>query len=359
MSYEVTTPVFTGPFDLLLHLITKRQVEIYEINLAEIVDAYVAEIEQMQEVNLEVATEFLLIAATLIELKSTRLLPSGDEVEIDEECSLFERRDLLIARILDAKAFKDASKAIHERLLEGMRFAPRVAGIEERFVDICPDLLGKVTPEDLAQRAVKLLISHSLPKIETDHIHKIEINVGEVMKTMAEEIEIKRRSTFRELTSRCGSRLEIAIHFLAMLELFKQNMIDIEQFTTFGEITVIWAPLERFLDWDVAGAEWEDDFSDEAPVDEAVGKESPGTDDRIPVAPEEIDSYQGVSDLLSPADGGLAEEPDRDDDTSRDEDLFDRSLLDNSDLLKEAEDLLSGRARWPRRHDEGGNISGR
>lgn len=118
MTYEVSTPVFTGPFDLLLHLITKRQVEIYEISLSEIVDAYVAEIERMEELNLEVATEFLLIAATLIELKSARLLPSGTEVELDEELSLFERRDLLIARILDAKAFKDASLVVQERLAE-------------------------------------------------------------------------------------------------------------------------------------------------------------------------------------------------------------------------------------------------
>src|SRR5918994_4368800 len=112
MPYEVQTPVFEGPFDLLLHLILQEQVDLYEVSLAEIVDAYLEELERMETLDLEVATEFLLIAATLVELKARRLLPGLEEVELDEELLRFEERDLLLARLLECKTFKDAARAL-------------------------------------------------------------------------------------------------------------------------------------------------------------------------------------------------------------------------------------------------------
>src|SRR5690606_2328840 len=112
MSYEVQTPVFEGPFDLLLHLILREQVDLYEIALARIVDAYLAELERMESLDLEVATEFLLIAATLVELKTKRLLPDDRDVDLDDELALWEERDFLLARLVDAKTFKDAAKVL-------------------------------------------------------------------------------------------------------------------------------------------------------------------------------------------------------------------------------------------------------
>ncbi|HEX9530290.1 MAG TPA: segregation/condensation protein A, partial [Acidimicrobiales bacterium] len=100
MPYEVSTAVFEGPFDLLLHLITREEVDLYEVSLSRIVDAYVAEIARMDRLDLDVATEFVLIAATLIELKVRRLLPGRDDVELDDELALWEERDLLLARLL-------------------------------------------------------------------------------------------------------------------------------------------------------------------------------------------------------------------------------------------------------------------
>src|SRR6476661_803057 len=112
MSYAVRTPVFEGPFDLLLHLILKQEVELWEVSLSEIVDAYLTELDRMDGLDLDVATEFLLIAATLVELKARRLLPGLDELELDEELLRFEERDLLLARLLECKTFKDAAKAV-------------------------------------------------------------------------------------------------------------------------------------------------------------------------------------------------------------------------------------------------------
>ena len=112
MSYAVRTPVFEGPFDLLLHLILKQEVELWEVSLSEIVDAYLTELERMETLDLDVATEFLLIAATLVELKARRLLPGLDDLELDEELLRFEERDLLLARLLECKTFKDAAQAL-------------------------------------------------------------------------------------------------------------------------------------------------------------------------------------------------------------------------------------------------------
>jgi len=132
MSYEVTTTVFEGPFDLLLHLILREQVELYEVSLTKIVDAYLAEIESMEHVNLDIATEFLLIAATLIELKTRRLLPGDDDLDLDDELALWSERDLLLTRLVECKTFKDAAVALQHLANEAGRSYPRVAGPDER-----------------------------------------------------------------------------------------------------------------------------------------------------------------------------------------------------------------------------------
>src|SRR3954453_4325447 len=132
VPYEVTTAVFAGPFDLLLHLISRDQVDIYEVSLSAIVDAYVAELDRMQHLDLDVATEFLLIAAILVELKCRRLLPGRDDVDIDEALALWEERDLLLARLLEAKTFKPAAAELQRLSSLAELTFPRAAGLEER-----------------------------------------------------------------------------------------------------------------------------------------------------------------------------------------------------------------------------------
>src|SRR5947209_11147924 len=151
MAYEVTTPVFEGPFDLLLHLILREQVDLYEVSLAAIVDGYLRELDRLQGdgLDLDVATEFLLIAATLVELKARRLLPGRDDVDLDEELALWEERDLLLARLLECKTFKDAAADLAKMATRAERSQPRRAGLEERFLGIVPDLLAGVTPDQL------------------------------------------------------------------------------------------------------------------------------------------------------------------------------------------------------------------
>src|SRR5882724_2006239 len=144
MPYEVQTPVFEGPFDLLLHLILREQVDLYEVRLSRIVDAYLVELERLENLDLEMATEFLLIAATLLELKSKRLLPGDDDVDLDDELALWEERELLLVRLLECKTFKDAASALQRLSAAAGRSYPRTAGLEDCFLEITPDLLAGV-----------------------------------------------------------------------------------------------------------------------------------------------------------------------------------------------------------------------
>ena len=144
MAFAVATPVFEGPFDLLLHLILREQVDIYEVSLSRIVDAYLDEIERLQVVDLDIATEFLLIAATLVELKARRLLPGRDDIDLDDELALWEERDLLLARLLECKTFKDVAGVFSRLADDADRSFPRTAGPDERFDELMPDLLEGV-----------------------------------------------------------------------------------------------------------------------------------------------------------------------------------------------------------------------
>lgn len=240
VSVAVSTPVFDGPFDLLLHLILRDEVDLYEVSLITIVDEYISVLDQLETVELEVATEFLLIAATLVELKSRRLLPDAPGVDLDEELALWEERDLLLARLLECKTFKDAAKALQLLSFEASRSYPRTAGIEERFIGLVPDLLENVTSVDLAEAFKRATAPKPIIKVATDHIAPITFNVSDAFNELAVDLPDRGRVSFRALTSQLVDRIEVVVYFLALLEMYKQDLIEIAQFTSFGEIEVEW-----------------------------------------------------------------------------------------------------------------------
>ncbi|HEX4868317.1 MAG TPA: ScpA family protein [Acidimicrobiales bacterium] len=245
MSYEVTTPVFEGPFDLLLHLILREQVELYEISLTKVVDAYLAELESMEQVNLEVATEFLLIAATLIELKTRRLLPGDDDLDLDDELSLWSERDLLLTRLVECKTFKDAAVVMERLAVEAGRSYPRVAGPDERFCDLAPDLLAGVTGEDLRAAFLRAVTPKPVPRIDLEHVAPIRASVAEAVQELIEELPLAGRISFRALTGGFVERLDVVVRFLAVLELFKQGFVDLDQPRTFADIQIVWLGRDR------------------------------------------------------------------------------------------------------------------
>ena len=239
-GYRVQTPVFEGPFDLLLHLILREEVELWEVPLARIVDAFLAEIEQLSSVDLDTTTEFLLVAATLIELKTRRLLPGHDEIDLDEELGLWEERDILLARLLECKTFKDASVVLQQLADRAARSWPRTAGLEERFHALTPDLLAGVTPERLRRAFLRAAAPRPVPRVDTEHLAPIRISVRDAVDELADELPRVGTIGFRRLTEGLGGRLEVIVRFLAVLELYKQGLVEIEQATTFGDIQIAW-----------------------------------------------------------------------------------------------------------------------
>lgn len=240
MSVAVSTPVFDGPFDLLLHLILKDEVDLYEVSLSTIVDEYIAALEQLEQLELELATEFLLIAATLVELKSRRLLPDPANVDLDEELALWEERDLLLARLLECKTFKDAAQSLQVLTADAARSYPRTAGIEEPFIGLLPDLFAGVEPIDVRDAFMRATAPKPVIRVATDHITPIRLTVGDAVNELSLDLPERGRVSFRALTSQLVDRIEVVVYFLAVLELYKQDLVDIAQFTSFGEIELEW-----------------------------------------------------------------------------------------------------------------------
>jgi segregation and condensation protein A len=240
MSYEVQTPAFAGPFDLLLHLILREEVDLYEISLSTIVDAYIREIQAMEDLDLELVTEFLMIASTLVELKAKRLLPVESDIDLDDELALWEERDLLLSRLLECKTFKDAAKILQRLAEDASRSYPRTAGLEERFFGLAPDLLEGVDAEDLQKAYIRALTPKPVPTVDIAHIHSVRLSVADAMEELVDELPRAGRITFRELTSSFVERLEVVVRFLAILEMYKQGLVDIIQPGAFGEIQILW-----------------------------------------------------------------------------------------------------------------------
>jgi segregation and condensation protein A len=240
VSIDVATPVYEGPFDMLLQLILREQVDIYEVSLFHIVDAYLAEIERMRELDLDVATSFLLIAATLVELKARRLLPNMADLDIDEEFALWEERDLLLARLLEAKTFKDVAGVLARLADEADQSFPRIVGPDERFADVVPDMLEGTSLTRLANAAIAALTPRPVPTVDLYHVAAVTTTVADVVGELLQQLPGRGRLTFRELTADLGDRLEVIIRFLAVLELFKQGVVELDQPERFGDIHIEW-----------------------------------------------------------------------------------------------------------------------
>jgi segregation and condensation protein A len=267
MTYEVSTSVYEGPFDLLLSLILKQEVDLWEISLSRIVDEYLAELDRMDSLDLELTTEFLLIAATLVDLKARRLLPSLEDAELDEELLRFEERDLLLARLLECKTFKDAARALDALARRADRSLPRRAGPEEPFASLSPDPLERVAPSRLLAVVMRALSAKPESTVEVEHIAPIRASVRDAVQTVLAALPQRDPVTFRQLVADAPTRLETIVRFLAVLELYKQGVIDLEQFATFGELKV-----RRLREGETAldaasVAEWDDDTAQPAPDD--------------------------------------------------------------------------------------------
>lgn len=240
MSFQVQTENFEGPFDLLLHLILKDDVDLYEVRLGEIVDAYLAEVARLEECDLEISTEFLLIAATLVELKCRRLLPTDDGFDLDEELGLWEERDMLLARLLECKTFKDAATVLAELREQATKCIPRQVGLEEQFLSLSPDPLAGMTAKKLRQAFLRAVSEKPKPVVSLAHVSTVKASVTDAIQEFIELLPSSGPLTFRSLTEGVVERLEVVVRFLAVLEMFKQGLVELDQAASFGDLTVSW-----------------------------------------------------------------------------------------------------------------------
>ena len=239
MAYTVTIGDFEGPFALLLQLITQRRVDVYDVALADITDDYLAVVRTMDTVDLEATTEFLVIAATLVELKAARLLPTDDEPQIDELA--VNARDLLYARLLDFQVFAEAAAFLGGRLDDHRGYIPRMVPLEEQFVGCVPPARLDLTPDDIASLYSDVLaqVAERERPVDTSHLPPIAITVEQASDVMVQRLQsYGGRSTFRALTDGYASRIEVAVSFLAILDLYKSERVEVSQLTNFGDLVV-------------------------------------------------------------------------------------------------------------------------
>ncbi|WP_258074137.1 ScpA family protein [Arthrobacter sp. Y81] len=244
-GFEVRLANFTGPFDLLLGLITKHQLDITEVALATVTDEFIKYIKNLQQLGeewaLDEASEFLVIAATLLDLKAARLLPAG-EVEDDEDIALLEARDLLFARLLQYKAFKHVAGLINSTLELEARSYPRQVALESHFAALLPELVWRHTPGQFAALAEAALKPREAAptQIGLAHLHGSTVSVKEQAEILGLKLQQGRPLSFRALIADAESTLVVVARFLALLEMFRDKVVAFDQLLPLGDLTVHW-----------------------------------------------------------------------------------------------------------------------
>ncbi|WP_307871807.1 segregation/condensation protein A [Micromonospora sp. U21] len=239
-GFTVRLANFTGPFDLLLQLIGKHKLDVTEVALHKVTDEFIAYIRAMGDKwDLDEASEFLLIAATLLDLKAARLLPAA-EVEDEADLALLEARDLLFARLLQYKAYKEAAAHIAELEAVGGRRYPRAVSLELRYAEALPDLVLGIGPQRLLKLAVKAMTPKPVPEVSIAHVHMVRVSVREHAAILATRLRRAGTATFSLLCVDCEATLEVVARFLALLELYREGLVAFVQEQALEELTVRW-----------------------------------------------------------------------------------------------------------------------
>lgn len=240
MSYRIRTDSFEGPFDLLLYLVSSQKVDIGAINITQIADQYLAEVGRMQNLDLDVASDFLLVASTLLEIKAQSLLPR-EHIEVEDdiaELAPSEARDMLVERLLEYKQYKNAAAALHARFVAEGRMHPRPFGPEACFLNLMPDFLRGVSLDSLALLAARALARREVFLLESEHIAAKPIPVEVHVRAIHQRIRNLKQLRFSQLIAEDAPTPLVVVTFLAVLELYKRSMVRLEQSQLFGDIDI-------------------------------------------------------------------------------------------------------------------------
>jgi segregation and condensation protein A len=237
---------FTGPFDLLLQLIGSHRLDVTEMALHRVTDDFIAHLKVLGDsgvgADLDETTEFLVVAATLLDLKAARLLPDVDVDPDDETAALLEARDLLFARLLQYRAYKQVATLFVELEAGAARRFPRSVALEERFSALLPEVLLGVDPQTFAALAAAVFRPKPPPEVGVDHLHAVHVSVAEHAALLRERLAELGSATFAELSADCAGPLEVVARFLAILDLYRGAEVELHQPEPLGELTVRWTP---------------------------------------------------------------------------------------------------------------------
>jgi segregation and condensation protein A len=250
VALTVEAPGYTGPLDVLFQLVSGHEVDVLDVPLAPIVDAFVAHLRaRRDECSMDELSEFLLYAALLLELKSQRLLPGPDDVDADEETIGWEERDVLLARLLELRAYAAVADDLARRLESATLVVPRVSGLDEGIEVHAPDLLLGVSVSDLAHAYLRTLEDRPILTVDLEHVTVETVTVAETVVAFASTLPERSPLSFRELVEGITDRIEIIVAFLAVLELCKLGRVMLGQGHTFGDLHIRWIPdADRELD---------------------------------------------------------------------------------------------------------------
>lgn len=270
-GFAVHLENFEGPFDLLLQLISRHRMDITEIALGAVTDEFISFIRALEESGegwqLDQATEFLVVAATLLDLKAARLLPSG-EVEDETDLALLEARDLLFARLLQYRAFKEIASTFHDRILLQDKAFARVVALDSSLSALLPEVLIGVGPERFAAIAERVLAPKVTPSVAMEHLHLPLVSVAEESKWVVEMLRRSRSMSFRHLVAEAESTLVVVARFLALLDLYRQGALRFDQVVSLGELQISW-------------------------IGPSTGEIEAGEEFDLPVIPEENETEEG------------------------------------------------------------------
>ncbi|MDR1214502.1 MAG: segregation/condensation protein A [Propionibacteriaceae bacterium] len=262
VKFSVRLDNFEGPFDLLLSLIAKHRLDITEVALSQVTDDFIAHIRQQgPDWDLDQASQFLVVAATLLDLKTARLLPQG-EVEDEDDLALLEARDLLFARLLQYRAFKRVAAWIENALADEARRQARPGGLEPVFARLVPEVEINLTGPQFAALAARAMIPAEVPQVSTAHLWAPTVSVAEEGVRVAERLRRLRRTTFRQLVADAANRLVTVARFLALLELYRSGLVGFEQLDPLGDLMVAW------VGGDQATVEIVDDYENQTPSEQ-------------------------------------------------------------------------------------------
>lgn len=235
---------FEGPFDLLLQLISRHKLDVTEVALSRVTDEFMTHIRAMgPDWDLDQTTEFLVVAATLLDLKAARLLPAA-EIEDEADLALLEARDLLFARLLQYRAYKRVADIFSERLDQEARRYPRTVSLEPQHAALLPEVVIRIGPLGFAKLAVKAMQPKAEPTVYVDHIHAPLVSVREQAQVVVALLRELGEADFARLVADTDDTLTVVARFLALLELYREKVVALDQEAALGPLTVRWTGQE-------------------------------------------------------------------------------------------------------------------